>query len=700
MKKNKNRKEQRLNNGRPKQLHKFERMFLANKYAGKGSRFLNMENGKSAVAVIAPHAVNFCEDGQKTADRFSGGLVRLLAYETGCSAIYTMKEYTQNQVPDIVVGISEYLKHNKIQVLLDLQTTDSIGDSIVEISSIVDKENVDKLSFVKKAVQYSFEYEYRDSGIEKIVLEVTANSEGIAARSVNLVQSVQSVSKQPIAYVRLRVNKKYCDPTDKDKFIGLYNTLLKILCMLSNLDWGAEKIRAYRLWQSSQHKPQDKIEILFSHKSERAFLKNSLLNICSYGSGLEKVRLHEPGAKTVGDLPNTSGEVCKEEYVFLTNRLIELLFGREWVEGKEEEAGLRGAPVIVYENEKEVYPIGLPKANQIEGVFFSSALYEEKKPEAALFDYVIFNRYTDSRLHIDFDKADYADFGRVKDKDGLQAKKVMIPRYYKRLLGFLDSPFKMIRSEEYDNIVEQLSSEESKAFEDCYEPIKGDNYYQLKKKFDQSEDEEDSNTSYSEDEAKSIELVKNVQKKLNLNNNVEILRIPKEVRPKQRLRTRIMRKIDKFKIWILKKTIGKAEYLLKAEWTSETDDKNNIARVSPNMMSLLGVSENDKILVKFGKKQLVLRVLVNEKLTDYQIGIPAPARKVLGMNSINDIVIVHRDMIHIFWRHSEEQTIAILGTVLAVFQVITQTWMGVVLCLICIPLIMYFVLNEERVKVR
>lgn len=696
MKKSDNRKEQWLNNKRSRQLHKFERIFSTNKYAGKGSRFLEIENGKSVIAIIAPHAVNFFENEHKPADRFSGGLVRLLANETGCSAIYTMKEYAQNQISDIVPPISEYLKNNDIQVLLDFQTTDSIGDSIVEISSIEYEKHADKFSFVKKAVQYSFEYEYRNSGIEKIILEAPADSAGIAAQSVQLAQSDPSASEHPLAYVCLRFNKKYCNPADKDKFLSLYHTLLKILSMLSNIDWEAEKIKAYRLWKSSLHKPQDKIEILFSEESEGAFLNNSLLNICSYGLRSEEVRLHEPRKGAINDLSDTLGGVCKEEYIFLTNRLIELLFGRDWIEGKEELAGLRGAPIIVYENKREVYPISIPKANQIEGVFFSSKLYEEKKVEAASFDYVIFNRYTDSRLHIDFDKADYADLGRMKSKG------VLIPRYYRRLLGLLDYPFKMIRSEEYNEIVKELSPEEAEAFKECYEHIDGEVFYRLKKKYDRSDESEESDRdgNASADETEKINLVIDVQKRMGLNNKIEILRIPKEVHPKQRLHTRIMRKIDQFKIWILKKTIGKAEYLLKAEWTSETDDKNNIARVSPNMMSLLGVSENDKILVKFGKKQLVLRVLVNEKLTDYQIGIPAPARKVLGMNSINDIVIVHRDMIHIFWRHSEEQTIAILGTVLAVFQVITQTWIGVVLCLICIPLIMYFVLNEERVKVR
>ena len=82
-----------------------------------------------------------------------------------------------------------------------------------------------------------------------------------------------------------------------------------------------------------------------------------------------------------------------------------------------------GAPVILYENEVEDYPIGMPKANQIDGVFFSSELFKDKVAEAENFDYVLFNRYTDSRLYIDFEKADYRDFGRVKDSDGLSAKR-------------------------------------------------------------------------------------------------------------------------------------------------------------------------------------------------------------------------------------------------------------------------------------
>ena len=118
------------------------------------------------------------------------------------------------------------------------------------------------------------------------------------------------------------------------------------------------------------------------------------------------------------------------------------------------------------------------------------------------------------------------------------------------------------------------------------------------------------------------------------------------------------------------------------------------------MMSLLGVSENDKIEIIFGETIVKTRVLINNDIDDYQICLPAPARKKLGENNINDIVVVHRDMLYTFLRHSEEQVIAILGTVLAVFEVVDIFWVGALICLIFTPLILYFVLNEERIKVK
>ncbi|MDE7333854.1 MAG: hypothetical protein K2O16_16860 [Lachnospiraceae bacterium] len=303
---------------------------------------------------------------------------------------------------------------------------------------------------------------------------------------------------------------------------------------------------------------------------------------------------------------------------------------------------------------------------------------------------MLFNRYTDSRLPIEFDKADYGDGRGVRSKDG-PAEKVMLPRYYKRLLGYMDYPVLMIRSEEYYNILEKLTKEEKKCFEDCYEAINGETFHRLKINGNNTED----NAS-----RKQLGQVADIQKRLGLYEKVELLKFSKKASEKEHIYKRILKMFCKLKMGLLEKAIGKSEYLLKTQWTSETDDRNSIARLSPDMMKLLGVLENDKIIISFGKKQQVLRALGNGQLTDYQIGIPAQTRKELGMNSINDIVVVYRDMGHIFRRHSEEQIIAILGTIFTVFQVITKIWIGLLFCVICIPLIMFFILNEERVKVK
>lgn len=377
------------------------------------------------------------------------------------------------------------------------------------------------------------------------------------------------------------------------------------------------------------------------------------------------------------DYPDTVGN--KNEYIMLPNRLIENIFETEWISGTQNAAEIRGMPVILYKSARSVYNIGLPKANQIENVTFSTELYEKLANENRddKYSYVVFIRYTDSKLYVDFEKADYADNGRVKDAEGKAAEKIMVPRYYKILLGYTDCPLKMLRSEEYE-LLFNSDTALHEAMNICYKPVNGECFYIL-------------NDNIQNSEAKKT--IEEAEKKFGFFDTIDLLKIPKTFEKPEKI-------FDKIKISILNAAVGKSSYYLKTGWTSETDDRNNVARLCGNMMRLTGVSENDKIFIRFGNKQIVLRVLENDELSDYQIGIPAPARKALGMNSVNDIVVVHRDIVHTFLRHSQEQTIAILGTVLAVFQVINNIWAGILICIVLIPCIMYFVLNEERIKVK
>ena len=687
-----------MTQGRTKQIYRRRRRKFRRLVKLFSNNPYNDDCGETFIASIRPAAAALaavCPVGESRELRPEGirscALATLLAEEVGCSSLAVYGAPGAEQRSLTISDIRDETDEQAIQAVIELRLKDLGEGKLIELEE-EPADLTDKNGFIIRAVRYSFEYRYRDSG-----RDIIARADGSGDDPVRA-----AAKEEGVYYASIGINIRYMDNPKGEEWRYLYEVLLDTLSMLSDIDWRADRINAYRLWQSGKHKPQDKAEIVHTAGSEKLFEENSLLNICTYGNELERVRLYKPIKNTVTEMEKQIGEDRSSgEYIFLTNRLIEILFGRPWVEGKEDQPGLMDAPVIVYTNRKEEYPVGLPKANQIDGVYFSSTLYDEKREEAKRYDYVIFNRYTDSRLWIDFEKADYGDFGRVRDSSGNPARKVLIPRYYKKLLGYLDVPVRMIRSEEFEEIVRSLAAEpaKQKAFHACYEQIKGEVFHNLKPEYASGEDGNESD-SLTPEMKEYRETVIEVQNRLDMFNKVEILRIPKEVKPREGLFKRAGQHFRELQDALLQKAIGKSEYLLKTQWTSETDDRNNIARLSPNMMSLLGVTENDKILVRFGKKTRILRVLGNDELTDYQIGLPAPARKDLGMNSVNDIVVVHREMRHIFWRHSEEQTIAILGTILAVFQVIRRIWVGALLSLLFIPIIMYFVLNEERVKVK
>jgi hypothetical protein len=527
--------------------------------------------------------------------------------------------------------------------------------------------------------------------------------------------------------------------------------LAYIVNTLGTLDWSAKQIAAYRLWQSNRHKPQDNVALYLANDASDKFEKGRLLYLCSHRGVTELVRLHDAKEKPVRDLEalvdggnSLPSDGTKEEYILLTNRLIEELFARDWLAGSEVESSLRGAPVVLYEHGCERYKVGYPKADILDNVCFSSLLYRAKMADADKYDYVAFNMATDARMYIDFSKADYNDCGRVKNSKGESAQKVMVPRYYRRLLGYLDTPLSRIREEAFEPILRSAENEvtdyisaiysksengycldqprsqnhklvsllDSLKFDmsllkatmteselddlstvmknclvspmrNCYKKVGGEIFYAVSKQAD------------SEEMARVIAL----QQYLGVDDHIDLLRIPKRKTKSMTLGGRVVGAWRLIVNKLLEKIVGKVECSLRSTWTSETDDKNNVARLSPNMMSLIGVSENDKIVVRYGEDRAVLRVLAGANMVDYMIGLPAPTRKALKLSSVN-VVVVHRDMNHIFKRHSLVQNMALVGLVLAITQITTNLWVLLLCCVVFLPVSLYFILNEERIKVR
>lgn len=669
-------------------------------------------SGTTGIVVAAPCAGNGSDMAPVNARHFTGAMARLLADETGCGSLFARKRIREDVRVQMKEEFMGRMKEQEVNLIVELCAS-PFKKSMIRLgeSGYIQGE---QLSFFERLAKYVIEYEYRD--LKKAVpVELFNYAQG------TVLSKVSQKLKKPLLVIE--INENLFKPEDTKAFERMYRTLKKMIVLLSNLDWKSDKCDVYRVWQTDANSqiPQDKIAFA---DGKASFSENSFLHISSFEGMQETVRVNKISDSTKNELKKyftQHGSVGKfNEYVILTNRLIENLFGREWFEGEEEHPGLRGAPVIVYENTSERYEIGIPKADQLDSIWLSTGLYDEKRKLSDKYDFLLFNRYSDSRIYIEMEDADYGDKGRVKSGDGrLRAQKVMMPRYYRLMMGYLEKPLKTIRAEEYWKIISDImkireTMENSvdaqkdgitkEDFDRCYRKVSQQAYFQLIEEDEKPDDDKDRQLY----EASREKIVRYLEK-IGAYDQVDLIRVPKRIKPEKKIHEKFFDFVKRSWMWVLEKTIGKVECRLKTTWAGNSDDKNSVARLNSNMMSLIGVSENDKICIRFGDSSITLRVLPEDDLSDYEIGIPSSGRRLLGMNSMNDIVVVNRDMSHIFKRHSQIQTIAILGTVLAVIQVLDsfvffQEGKGVVLavivCILMVIFMLYFALNEERVKVK
>lgn len=743
---------------------KLEKQFARNDYRGGGSVDFEIKEGEIPVMVSAPHSVKMLRNGAvKSADRLTGAIALLLHELTGCHLIYSTRfsEADPNYAVEnnsYQATLADYVKSHNVQLVIDLHGAKSSREYALEIGTapLCDDEgnvvgealrSLKRYTFVADLVRYAFEYHLRDKSFERH--EVWHNKIFSAGAQNTVTKHLADTTD--CAAIQLEVNGLFRRSANVEELTTLVDALTYVINTLGTVDWSAETIAVYRLWQSNRHKPQDNVALYMSNGANEPFAINSLHYLCSHLGVTEMVRLRDANEKPVRDLEalvesaeGEAGGVRKEEYILLTNRLIEELFARDWLVGGEMESSLRGAPVVLYHNGCDRYKIGYPKADVIDHVCFSTLLYDAKVCDADKYDFIAFNPVTDAKMHIDFSKANYNDGGRVKSSDGKSAKKVMVPRYYRRLLGYLDTPIRRIREESLTAILGDVESEAVNYLKAIYSRCEGgfalaeeavkkhkltallstlkyDVAY-LPKLLSMTEMESltsdlkarmtvpfrrcyipDGDTIFFKvSEEVSNEVLKEVvaiEQYLGVDDHIELLRIPKRKPMPKSIASRLRDLWGTLVTKLLDNVVGKVECSLRSTYTTETDDKNNVARMSPNMMSLIGVSENDKIVVRYGKDRAVLRVLAGENITDYKIGLPAPTRKALRLGSVN-VVVVHRDMSHILKRHSLVQNMAFVGLVLAVTQITTNLWVLLLCCVVFLPASLYFILNEERIKVR
>ena len=621
-----------------KQIEKLDQKFSGNEYNGTGSRQFEIHKGRIPVMISAPHAVNHFREGKiKYADMLTGGIAEYLQEQTGCHLICATRyeEADGNFDPADTCNykkeLAEYVKKNRIRMLIDLHGIKAGGEIAAELGTGGEEDpSLGRYGFLAEFVKIMLETSLKDYLAEdhkKIVKNIH-----FAAKNPNTV--THFISEQTgIPCFQLEINREYRDVKSPVRLEAMVQGLQNIIEALADLDWDADRYLARKAVQSKTHFPQNKIEL---SPADREYLQEE--DVVFVKGGSDRIEL----AQIVYRENQKPGEIA------LTNRLIDQLFP--------------GQPVTLYWGCNDRYGIGRPTAG-FEGIGLTEQLYEELKQEEDRYDYVLYNRYTEARMHL-----------KLKNYGKRPEKKIFMPYYYRELMG-VEFP---------------LAEVGEKGFE--------------KLKAAWQEIQEQLTAAYVYDEEQKVYRLENPAELKNVNwragLQLEILKVKKNKKAaswKDRL--------QKFYFRLLQKLIGYVEYDMRVAIPKISDDNYETARVSTDMMKLLGVSENDEIEITFGDRTERVRVLEIEKdddtfgRQDMIIGVPAETRRNLEI-MLNDVVKVRRNMRYTFVRNINQQLFAIFGTVLTIVTLSDNLWFRIVASILAVPFVTYVTFAEERVKVQ
>ena len=626
-----------------RQIEKLDEKFSGNEYNGTGSRQFMIQKGRIPVMISAPHAVNHFREGKiKYADMLTGGIAEYLREQTGCHLICATRyeeadgNYDPADTCNYKKELAEYVKKNRIRMLIDLHGIKAGGEIAAELGTGGEGDpSLGNYGFLAEFVKITLEtsmQEYLAQDHKKIVKNIH-----FAAKNPNTV--THFISQQTgIPCFQLEINREYRDVRSPERLEAMVQGLQNMIETLAELDWDADRYLARKAMQSKTHFPQNKIEL---SPADRDYLQEE--DVVFVKGSSDRVEL----AQIVYREERKPGEIA------LTNRLIDQLFpGQDY----------HGQPVTLYWGCNDRYGIGRPTAG-FEGIGLTEQLYEELKQEEDRYDYVLYNRYTEARMHL-----------KLKNYGKRPEKKIFMPYYYRELMG-VEFPLAEVSEKGFEKL--------KAAWQEVQEQLTAAYVYDEEQKVYRLEDPKE---------------LKNVNWRSGL--QLEILKVKKnkkEVSGKDRLQKLYFR--------LLQKLIGYVEYDMRVAIPKISDDNYETARLSTDMMKLLGVSENDEIEITFGDNTERVRVLEIEKdddtfgRQDMIIGVPAETRRNLEI-MLNDVVKVRRNMRYTFVRNINQQLFAIFGTVLTIVTLSDNLWFRIVASILAVPFVTYVTFAEERVKVQ
>lgn len=655
-------------------LSSLEERFSSHSYEGRGPALL-IEEGSIPILVSAPHAVTQTREGKdKRAEILTGALALWLHEEAGVHVFCRARSdghdpnfdaFEENAYQRELV---RYCLEHRISCVLDLHGAASDRGFGVDIGT-GGKEHLSLLG-------HKFLLDLMDASLVQTVGKLGRFDDAVMHDGVFAAAGQHTIGRNvseraQVPALQLEINGQLRNVANPSAVAALAKGLALFCLMAVCWDKEAPDSQVMHLFQAKEQLPRDLCYLSAgSHEGISGTLclqgpsgEAPLVHVRMADSAYAEAKLAAPGM-VEGALPSA---------IFLPNRMTKRPFGGASGQGLlEPEAGM---PVLVQRTPARTCMVRVPVAEHVDRVYVSHDVAEWIEKETG--DYarpkecVLYSRVSDTQLVIHPHGADYALVAHEES--------VYVLRYFKTLLGIGQQPVHQIRQEEMELLLDRADADTCEFMRRSYSPstTRSDPFCRLRE-------------DCSGDDLRRLAQAERV---LGVDKALELVLVDA---PKAKEKGCLGRIEDAF----LDRWIGSCKLWLLSTYAKDEDDANGIARLSPDLMKLAGVEDNDRICVRFGSAQAQLRVLVDEGIDDSRVSLPAGTRAALGVDSVNDVVTVERKESHFLRRSMDLQLIALLGTVIAVFQLDLGLPIQILICLVLFPIISWAALNEERVKVR
>lgn len=641
----------------------YEKQFSKRNYRGGGKEDFVIKGGGIPIMISAPHAVNhFREGGVLNAEIYTGGIAKYLHEVTRCHMIYLARyskvdpNYDEGREGSYKEVLKKYVQEHGIKVLVDLHGCTEDHEMAVDIGTVDDTNiSLKRYPFVGKLFQYALEYWLADS-IGQGRKCVTVNGRFSAGQTNTITRYISQTTDT--SCIQLEINRICREMGQADVLEKTVQALSDAINLLAAADWGAEGLYVFKAQRTRRQFPQDKVQFIDS----APIPFREVLVLRAGGQSMQQAMRYQSPDKQPPDHQSTDS-VYEKGNIYLTNRLIGALFPEE-----ADKDTFVNKPVLLHICKKKKLGIGRPVVEE-RSISLSENVYRELVSEEQ--EYILYNKYSNTKYYL-----------KLRNYGGKSDDMVYMPYYYRMLL-LAEYPLQEIQAEGYGQLLEKAEEGEKECLERSYKLDVWKGIYVLQGNIQEEQ----------------LSTLKELEKRVIGYNPIELLRVPGGGRGHRRFWKEWKERIAEF---LLNLYVGCTAYELRVCRPMAMDDQNNTARLSTNMMQILGVVPNDKLQIRFGGRQVTLRVLEMDADTssDMLIGLPAKARKELGICGINDVVEVKRNMAHIFLRNMSQQVFAVLGSVLTVTALSDNTVFQIAAGIVLAPIAVYLVMSEERLCVR